>query len=159
MTRPSKFWTLSPPATTQTLNEGKVPGNVYSSEMEGCSGFTPVTGCERSAGVLPKSLTVSQGGLWFDSCIFDSADEDDSLRSMAKLVAVTQELAGLSHELNGGWTTIGRADGNAFKIPAASVSNCHCEVRQQGGELLVRDLCSTNGTFVQGKKVTEAVLK
>jgi CheY-like chemotaxis protein len=78
---------------------------------------------------------------------------------MARLVAVTQELAGLSHELNGDWTTIGRAEGNAFKIPAASVSNCHCEVRQQGGELLVRDLCSTNGTFVQGKKVTEAVLK
>ena len=78
---------------------------------------------------------------------------------MAKLVAVTQELAGLSHELNGDWTTIGRADGNAFKIPDASVSSCHCEVRQQGDELLVRDLCSTNGTFVQGKKITEAVLK
>jgi len=78
---------------------------------------------------------------------------------MAKLIAVTQELAGLSHELNGRWTTIGRADGNAFKIPDASVSACHCEVRQQGDELLVRDLCSTNGTFVQGKKITEAVVK
>ncbi len=78
---------------------------------------------------------------------------------MAKLVAVTQELVGLSHELNGGWITIGRGDGNAFKIPDASVSDCHCEVRQQGDELLVRDLCSTNGTFVQGKKITEAVLK
>ena len=65
----------------------------------------------------------------------------------------------MSHELNGGWTTIGRADGNAFKISDVSVSGRHCEVRLQGDELLVRDLCSTNGTFLQGKKVTEAVLK
>src|SRR6266567_7110997 len=106
-----------------------------------------------------KFVTAASSGVWFDSCISDSADEDYLLRSMARLVAVTQELAGLSHELNGGWTTIGRADENIFKIPDASVSSCHCEVRPQGDELLVRDLCSTNGTFVQGKKITEAVLK
>ena len=78
---------------------------------------------------------------------------------MAKLVVVTQELAGLSHELNGTWTTIGRGDGNSFKIADTSVSCQHCEVRLRGDELLVRDLCSTNGTFVQGRRITEEVLK
>jgi CheY-like chemotaxis protein len=78
---------------------------------------------------------------------------------MAKLVVVTQELAGLSHELSEGWTTIGRADGNGFKLADTSVSGQHCEVRLQRDELLVRDLCSTNGTFFQGRRITETVLK
>jgi CheY-like chemotaxis protein len=78
---------------------------------------------------------------------------------MAKLVVVTQDLAGLSHELNGNWTTIGRADGNSFKIADTSVSCQHCEVRLCGDELTVRDLCSTNGTFVQGRRITEDVLR
>jgi CheY-like chemotaxis protein len=78
---------------------------------------------------------------------------------MAKLVAVNQELDGLAHELGEGWTTLGRADGNAFKITDASVSGQHCEVRPRGDELDVRDLCSTNGTFVQGRKIIEAVVK
>lgn len=78
---------------------------------------------------------------------------------MAKLVVVTQALAGLSHELSGGWATIGRADGNTFQIVESSVSGRHCEVRLQGDELVVRDLLSTNGTFIQGRKITEAVLK
>jgi CheY-like chemotaxis protein len=78
---------------------------------------------------------------------------------MAKLVVVSPALGGLSHELSGGWATIGRADGNTFQIVEASISGRHCEVRLQGNELVVRDLLSTNGTFVQDKKVAEAVLK
>ena len=112
----------------------------------------------RAVGIRHHRL-VDPNRIWFDSCVIGGADEDFSLRCMAKLVAVKQELAGLSHELNGGWTTIGRADGNAFKIADSSISHWHCEVRLQGDELLIRDLCSTNGTFIQGKKITEAVLK
>jgi CheY-like chemotaxis protein len=78
---------------------------------------------------------------------------------MAKLVVVSPALAGLSHELSGGWATIGRADGNTFQIVESSISGRHCEVRLQGDELVVRDLLSTNGTFVQNKKIAEAVLK
>jgi CheY-like chemotaxis protein len=102
---------------------------------------------------------MTPGGLWFDSCVMGLADEDHCLRSMATLVAVSPELAGLSHELSHDWTTIGRADGNAVKIPQASVSGWHCEVKLQGDELKVRDLCSTNGTLVEGRKISEAILK
>jgi CheY-like chemotaxis protein len=77
---------------------------------------------------------------------------------MAKLVVVSPALGGLSHELSGGWATIGRADGNTFQIVEASISGRHCEVRLQGDELVVRDLLSTNGTFVQNKKIAEGVL-
>ena len=100
-----------------------------------------------------------QSGLWFDSCVTERPSEDFSLSRMAKLVAVSTELAGLAHQLGKGWTTIGRVEGNAFRIVETSVSSHHCEVRLREDELMVRDLCSTNGTFVQGRRITEAVLK
>jgi CheY-like chemotaxis protein len=78
---------------------------------------------------------------------------------MPKLVVLSPALAGLSHELSGKWVTIGRADGNTFQIVESSISGRHCEVRLQGDELVVRDLLSTNGTFVQGRKIAEAALK
>jgi len=78
---------------------------------------------------------------------------------MAKLVVVSPAQAGLSHDLSGDWATIGRADGNSFQIIETTISARHCEVRLQGDELVVRDLLSTNGTFVQGRKIAEAVLK
>ncbi len=78
---------------------------------------------------------------------------------MARLIVLTPGLAGLAHELGAGWITIGRVDGNAFKLSETSVSSQHCEVRVRGDELEVRDLCSTNGTYFQGRRISEAVLK
>jgi len=78
---------------------------------------------------------------------------------MAKLVVINQGLAGLSLELNENWATIGRGNGNALQIVETSVSGKHCEVQLIGNELNVRDLRSTNGTFVRGQKIAEAVLK
>lgn len=86
-------------------------------------------------------------------------DEDFSPSNMAKLMVVTQGLAGLSHDVTGSWVTIGRADESAFQIVEASVSGRHCEVRLCDDELAVRDLGSTNGTFVHGERITEALLK
>lgn len=78
---------------------------------------------------------------------------------MARLVVITKGVTAPPLELSGGWMTIGRADGNTLQIVETSVSGRHCEVRLQGGELEVRDLLSTNGTFIDGKKISEATLK
>jgi pSer/pThr/pTyr-binding forkhead associated (FHA) protein len=78
---------------------------------------------------------------------------------MARLVVINQSLAGSVHNLGEAWATIGRADGNSFQLAEASVSGRHCEVRVRGEELVVRDLSSTNGTFVGGQKISEAVVK
>ena len=77
---------------------------------------------------------------------------------MARLVVITKGAAPLSHELGEGWTTIGRADDNIFQIVEKSVSSHHCEVKVKGDELLVRDLISTNGTFVGIRQVSEGVV-
>jgi CheY-like chemotaxis protein len=78
---------------------------------------------------------------------------------MAKLVVITKGLAAASHELGEKWITIGRNDGNTFQLVEPSVSGRHCEVRLRGDELVVRDLQSTNGTFADGKKISEGVVK
>ena len=78
---------------------------------------------------------------------------------MSRLVAINPGLTGLSYELGTRWVTIGRGDKNAFQIVETSVSSQHCEVLLRGNELVVRDLRSTNGTFIEGKTITEAVLQ
>jgi CheY-like chemotaxis protein len=78
---------------------------------------------------------------------------------MSRLVVITEGLTGLSHELGAHWATIGRGDGNAFQVVETSISSQHCEVLLRGNELVVRDLRSTNGTFVGGRMIAEAILR
>ncbi len=78
---------------------------------------------------------------------------------MVKLVILSQGLTGQSHELKVDKTTVGRVDDNTFSIVDPSVSSHHCEVVLRGSDVVVRDLNSTNGTFINGEKVAEAVLK
>jgi len=78
---------------------------------------------------------------------------------MAKLVIQNQGMTGRSHELNVDRTTIGRVEDNTFQIADASVSSHHCEVHLRGSDIVIRDLNSTNGTFINDNKIEESVLK
>lgn len=54
--------------------------------------------------------------------------------------------------------TIGRAPGNDLTLPHPSVSGRHAEVSKlQDGRFQVRDLGSTNGTYLNGVRITQAV--
>src|SRR5437867_10661278 len=78
---------------------------------------------------------------------------------MARLVLLSEGLTGRTFELKAEKTTVGRVEDNAFQIPETSVSSHHAELHLRGNDLLVKDLNSTNGTFINGEKVTEAILK
>ncbi len=79
---------------------------------------------------------------------------------MPRLVVLSEGLTGRAYELKVDRTTIGRVDDNAFPIAEGSVSSHHCEVHLRGAEIVVKDLNSTNGTFINGQQVTgESVLK
>ena len=78
---------------------------------------------------------------------------------MAKLVILNQGMTGRTFEVNVERTTVGRLEDNAFQIADASVSSHHAEILLQGSELLIKDLNSTNGTFINGEKISESVLK
>ena len=78
---------------------------------------------------------------------------------MLKFVVLSSGLTGRAQELKADTTTIGRAEDNAFQIAEPSVSSHHCEVLLRGSGVVVRDLNSTNGTYISGEKVTEQALK
>jgi hypothetical protein len=78
---------------------------------------------------------------------------------MAKLVILNQGMTGRSFDLSVERTTVGRLEDNTLQIPDPSVSSHHAEILLRGTEILVRDLNSTNGTFVNGEKISETVLQ
>jgi hypothetical protein len=54
---------------------------------------------------------------------------------------------------------IGRHDSNDLQLASRTVSNFHAEIIHEDGELVLRDLGSTNGTFVNDEAINEARLK
>ncbi len=61
--------------------------------------------------------------------------------------------------LPGSLKTIGRAPGVDFVVDAALVSRVHCRLTlSETNQLLLEDLGSTNGTFVNGHKVAKTLL-
>lgn len=78
---------------------------------------------------------------------------------MAKLVVLSEGLTGRTYELKVEKTSVGRVEDNAFHLPEASVSSHHCEIILRGNDIIVRDLNSTNGTFINGERISEAPLK
>ncbi len=79
---------------------------------------------------------------------------------MAKLVVLSEGLTGQTYELKVDKTAVGRVEDNTFQIAHPSVSSHHCEVLLRGNDVVVKDLNSTNGTFINNQQVTEeAVLK
>ena len=60
-------------------------------------------------------------------------------------------------ELNSGVNRLGRNAGNDFVISDASVSSFHCEITVGDGVATLKDLNSTNGTFVDGQPVKTTV--
>jgi ABC transport system ATP-binding/permease protein len=55
--------------------------------------------------------------------------------------------------------TIGRSPGAEFIVDAALVSRLHCQITATEEALQVKDLGSTNGTFVNGRRVKTAELR
>jgi len=68
-------------------------------------------------------------------------------------------MTGRIHELNVAKTTVGRVEDNMFQIAEPSVSSHHCEIEMRGSDVVIKDLNSTNGTFINGEKISERVLK
>jgi pSer/pThr/pTyr-binding forkhead associated (FHA) protein len=55
--------------------------------------------------------------------------------------------------------TIGRSTGAEFMLDAPLVSRLHCQLWATDEAIQVKDLDSTNGTYVNGKRVASATVQ
>lgn len=72
---------------------------------------------------------------------------------MPKLIFTEKEFSGRVYELVLQKTSVGRGDQNTLIIREGSLSSDHCEILVNGPEVIVRDLNSSNGTFVNGVRL------
>lgn len=75
------------------------------------------------------------------------------------LVLITSDFVQRPIPLSRPRTVIGRQTDCHIRIPTGNVSRQHCELLANDESLTVRDLGSSNGTFVNRKKVSQATLK
>jgi len=72
-------------------------------------------------------------------------------------------LKGVTHpgslELSEGMVSLGRNPTTDYRVSDPTVSSFHCEIIISGLTVLVRDLNSTNGTFIDNEPVQEAFLR
>lgn len=61
--------------------------------------------------------------------------------------------------LSDGVITLGRDESNTYPIQHDSISGTHCQVERRENLVTLRDLGSTNGSFVEGQPVSEVVLR
>lgn len=71
--------------------------------------------------------------------------------------ALIAEMGG-RFEVGEGTSRVGREAGLELSFPAeSSISRSHAEITRTGSTVMIRDVGSTNGTFVNGVKVTDAM--
>ncbi len=78
---------------------------------------------------------------------------------MAKLLIQTQGFENQQLELRPGVNRVGREGQNDFTIPHPSISSQHCELILSSDGVVLHDLDSTNGSFVNGQPVGEIWLE
>jgi pSer/pThr/pTyr-binding forkhead associated (FHA) protein len=72
-----------------------------------------------------------------------------------KLTVISGPAAGTSVQLDGE-LVIGRSDGD-LTIPDSEISRRHASIRPANGGVVIEDLGSRNGTFVDGRQISEPV--
>src|SRR5690349_747236 len=71
-----------------------------------------------------------------------------------QLVVQSGSEPGRIYEVAGRKVVVGRQSGNDVVVPDEQVSRKHAEIEERGGVLVVTDLNSSNGTFVNGTRIS-----
>ena len=78
---------------------------------------------------------------------------------MPRLVGHSSEISGQTFDLTEPRISVGRTPDNRIHIPDNSVSSHHAELILEGTDYTVKDLDSTNGTRINGEKITTGALR
>jgi hypothetical protein len=68
------------------------------------------------------------------------------------------EVGATTYALTGPTTRIGRGNDTDLRIDDPGISRNHAEIRQQGGDVTIVDVGSTNGIVINGRRVQQARL-
>src|SRR5688572_11591115 len=79
--------------------------------------------------------------------------------SQCKLVVLKGAERGRELVISGDVIRIGKVEGNDLVLPDDTVSRVHCEILRDAKGYLLRDLQSTNGTFLDGAEIREAYIR
>lgn len=66
---------------------------------------------------------------------------------------------GRQYAITMGSTTIGRGEQAQIRLPDVGISRVHVRVDFDGGQVVITDLGSTNGTLVNGQRISTVVLQ
>jgi hypothetical protein len=78
---------------------------------------------------------------------------------MPRLAAQSPEFSGKTFDLTGPEITVGRVDDNKIQIEHASISGHHAVLKLDAVDYVIKDLDSTNGTRINGERITEQKLR
>ncbi|MFK7882723.1 MAG: FHA domain-containing protein [Phycisphaerales bacterium] len=71
------------------------------------------------------------------------------------LVRVTEDGRSQRVVLKNQRSVMGRQEGCQIRVPTAGISRKHCELVVEDGSITIKDLGSSNGTFLNQERVTE----
>ena len=75
--------------------------------------------------------------------------------AIPRIIILSEVMRGKTFELTGELYTIGRTEDREVCIPDGTISTLHCELKQDGDSYIACDKNSTNGTRINGIRITE----
>src|SRR3982750_1778440 len=90
-----------------------------------------------------------------------STDVNPNKRASMQVVLVMFRAGGerRSFSITRDVTVIGRREDCDFRIPLGDISRKHCRLIKEDNALKIEDLGSSNGSYVNGKRIHEAELQ
>jgi hypothetical protein len=118
----------------------------------------PATSGKRSSGPQGTRLFVQEDLRQLASETGKASGERASVHKPV-LEGISPELGGRRFSIHPGRQTIGRLASNDIVVSGPSVSSSHAWITNQQGRCIVMNTLSTNGTFVNDKRIHQATLK
>ncbi len=108
---------------------------------------------------MQRNTTTGSKANAANTITLPSSPEGDSIRiRKTKLLIISGPLQGEEFIINKEAFTIGSGKQNDLSINDSTISKRHCEIKAEENGYSITDLDSTNGTFVQGLRISSAYL-
>ena len=158
--------------TSYQIADEKIPAGGARAKCANCGQAILIPGVDHSkkaSDLLSESSNVDYG----QTMAYDFSEVDQSQTEISALLEITSDrepfinegtvpivkeiTSGTEYRLSGPQMTVGRS-GTDITVDDPEVSRNHCLIKVFGDRIVILDLDSTNGTYVEGKKVKTANL-